>query len=108
MIHGLIGIKSADWRQDPEGVAGEENDVIRMSGNAGNFCIRDVFDRIGSARILCNAGIIIVYSAAVRIIYDIFQNRSEVYGPVNFRLLLLTEVDSFGVAASFYIDDTLI
>jgi hypothetical protein len=39
MIHGLRWCKFADRRQHTKGIAGQENDILGMSSNAGNFCV---------------------------------------------------------------------
>ena len=52
VIHRLRRRERADRRQHAERVAGEEDDVVRMAGDAGNLRVRDELDRICAARVL--------------------------------------------------------
>ena len=55
VIHRLLRRQFGDRRHHTEGVAGEEDDVARMTGHSLGHMIGDVMNRIGRARVFRDA-----------------------------------------------------
>ena len=55
VVHRLRGRQRAHRRQHAEGVAGQEDDVGRVAGDARNLGVGDELDRVGAARVLGDA-----------------------------------------------------
>ena len=58
VVHRLRGRELADRRQHAEGVAGQEDDVGRVAGDAGDLGVADELDRVGPAGVLGDAGVV--------------------------------------------------
>ena len=61
MEHSLGRVQFRDRWENTSSVTGEEDDVARMvRGQAGNFGIFDIFDRVGTASIFSKSSIVVV------------------------------------------------
>ena len=106
MVHRLRRAEFGDRRQYAEGVAGEENDVGRLAGLARDTRVADVFDRVAGAGVAGQRGVVVLYFV-VFVVGDVFQHGAEFDGAEDFRLFFCGEVDDFGVAAAFDVEDAV-
>ena len=106
-IHRLLGRELRDRRQHAERVGGQEDDVLRMSAEAGNHGVLDELDRIRRARVLGLAVVVVVGNARDGIEHHVFQHGAEAERVVDLRLGLGREVDALGVAAAFEVEDAV-
>ena len=107
VIHRVRRRQRTDRRQHAKRVAGEEDDVGRMAGHAGDLGVADELNGIGAARVLRDAGVGEVHGAVV-LEHDVFQHRAEAQGLEDVRLVLRREVDGLGVAAAFDVEDAVV
>jgi hypothetical protein len=70
--------------------------------------IGDELDRIGAARVLSDADVIVVWHTVRRVVDDVLQDRAEPNSVEDLGLLLGGEVDALGVAPSFDVEDACI
>src|SRR5262249_25796418 len=106
VVHRLGRRELAYRRENAEGIAGEKNDVAGMAGDAGNFGVANELNRIGSTRILRDAGVGEVDAMGCFLVYHILQDRSKSKGLENLRFRLRREIDGLGIAAAFNVKDT--
>jgi len=105
VIHCLIGREPGDRRQHAISVGGEEDDVRRDRAEVLLRCVRNEVDRIGTAAIFRQRGVIEVDLARYRVDYDVFQHRAEALGgSEDFRLGFGRKADHLGVAAAFKVE----
>ncbi len=108
MIHRLRRRQLGDRRHDAEGVGGQEDDVLRMTGTARARGVRDEVERIGRAGVLGLGAVVIVGHARDRIEHHVLQHGAEAVGGVpDHRLGFLAELDALGVAAALEIEDAV-
>ncbi len=105
MIHGLGLGEFGDGWEDAEGVAGEEDDVGGVVGDAGDLGVVDEFDGVGSSGILGEGGVSKV-DIVVVVVDDVFEDGSVVEGVVDIGFGFGAEVDGFGVASAFDVEDS--
>jgi len=64
VVTGLLGRKATDRGEHAESIAGQHNDIGRLTvDNAGDEGIRDVFDGICTTSVLGDTDVIVVGSA---------------------------------------------
>ena len=109
MVHGLRFGEPGNGRQDAEGVAGKENDVLRVTGLAREVDVRDVRDRVARAGIFGERLIVEVQCVAFFVEHHVFEHGAEAAGGrENFRLALRVEADDLGVTAAFDVEDAVV
>ena len=107
MVGGLFWGEPRDGRKDAEGVAGQENDVLRVTALGVVGAVVDEFDRVGATGVLRFARVSKVGHAAL-IEDDVFQHRAEATGGAeDGRLVFFGEIDELGVAPSFEVEDAV-
>jgi hypothetical protein len=52
VVHRLLGREPRNGGHDPEGVAGEEHDVLRVAGTSAGDDVGDAGEGVGSAGVL--------------------------------------------------------
>src|SRR5690606_32457324 len=108
-IHRLAGGELADGRQHPVGVAGEEEDVLRMPAHAGLRMTGDVLQWVADAGVLRLAAVAEIHLAlAVLLEAHVLQQGSEAYSIPDLGFLLLGKVDALGIAASLEIEHAVL
>ena len=107
MISGLFGGKLAYRREHSEGVA-RQHDNIRwlMTDHTRNPSIGNVFNWIGASCVFGDANIIVVRDSRYRIVDNIFQDAAKTDRIVDGRLLFRRQIDTFGIAATFNVEDS--
>src|ERR1700675_4722449 len=105
MIHRLFRGEFGKWWQDPESVAGQENNIGRMAGDAGYFGILNKFDRVGAAGVLRYPRIREVHLSASVIENDVLQEGSSVRGPENPKFGFCRHIDGLRRPPAFDIKD---
>ena len=108
MIHRLLRIEFRDRRQHAEGIAREEDDVGRVTGDARDLRVADELDRIGAARVLREAGVAEIDVPVFGIEDDVLQHRAEVERVEDFRLGFRGQVDRLRVATALDVEDAVV
>lgn len=75
---------------------------------ARNLGVLDVLNWVCTAGVLCEGGVIVVYDTRCWVKDDIFEDRTELDGVENIRLLLGGQTNALGVASTFDVEDTSI
>lgn len=100
------GVELGDRWEDTGGIAGEEDEVGWVAvGDAGEFDVGNVFERVGGAGVLGEGGVVVVDLTGVLVEDDILENGAVSDGTVDFRLLLAAEADALCVAASLDVEN---
>ena len=86
VVHGLLGRQPAHRRQHAKGIARQEDDVRRMTADAGNLGVGNELDRVGGPRVFGQAGVVVVDVPRGRVDDRVFQHGAEADGVVNLRL----------------------
>mmetsp|Transcript_83650 Transcript_83650/g.269599 ORF Transcript_83650/g.269599 Transcript_83650/m.269599 type:complete len:474 (+) Transcript_83650:729-2150(+) len=108
MVHNLVGCQLRDRGQDAEGIASEQNDLLRVMLHLGRDPgVRDILKRVRHARVLGNARVVVVHMACAVVEHHILKNGTEANRVVNFRLLVMREADGLRVAAALDVEDAL-
>ncbi len=105
MVHRLRRGEATDRRQDSKCVARQENNVLWVFADAGLFDPVDKVDGISDPRVLGNRRIVVIHHVRPRVVDDVFQHRTEANRVVDFRFILAAQVDHFGVATPFDVED---
>src|SRR5271168_4249449 len=79
--------------------------MLRMPTHSRNDRVVDVLDRISRARIFGVANVAVVRGSRLAVDDHILQDRAETDGVVDLGFLLGREIDAFGVAATFNVED---
>jgi len=104
VIHSLLFAKLGDGWKHAEGIAGEEDDIGRVSRDTGNESVVDELDRVSSTGVLRERSVVEI-NVVVFVVHHIFEDSTIVERVVNIRLGFLGKIDRFGVAAAFDIED---
>ena len=105
LVHGLAGVEPGDRGQHAIGVAGEKEDIGGNGAHGGFQGVADVREGIGYAGIFGNGAIVEVDTVGAGIEFDILHQGAGTNGMVDLRFLVFAEVDTFGIAAPFEIED---
>lgn len=109
MVAGLFRGQSTDRRKDTKGIAGQHDDVGRLTvDQTRDLSIRNKFDRVGATSILSDADIIIVRNSRRRAVDDVLKDAAIFDGVENIRFLLRREVDALGITSTLNVEDTSI
>ena len=104
VVGGLLWRESGNGWKHAKSVAGQENDVLRVTSPRVSRAVVDEFDWVGATRVLRLAGVVEVRHAGV-VEDDVFQDRSEATGrPENGGFVFFGEVDELGVAAALEVE----
>jgi hypothetical protein len=107
VVHGLLGAEFGDRRENTAGVACEEDDVGGVvAGNTGNLGVLDVLNGVGAASVLGEGGVIVVNDSGGGIEDDVLEDRAELDGVEDIRLLLSRETNALSVATALDVEDT--
>ena len=105
MVACLRGSELAHRWKHAKGIACEHDDVARLAvDDARDFGVRDVVNRIGTASVLGDANIIVVWHTRKRVVDDILEDTSEANGVEYLGLLFTGEVDTFGIAPALDVE----
>ena len=109
VVDGLVGSQARDGRHHAGGVAGEENDVLRMARALFGQMIVNVFERISGARVLRDLVVVQIDVARDGIERHVFQDGAEAAGDgVDLRLGFLRKPNDLGVAAVLEIENAVV
>jgi hypothetical protein len=107
VVRGLLRREFADWRQDTKGIASEHDDVARLAvGQTWDFGIGDEINGVGTTSVFSDGHVVVVGGPVQRIIDNIFEDRTETDGPMDFGLLFSRKVDTFCIATSLNVEYT--
>ena len=94
------------WK-NTKGVAGQEDDVLRVTAAGIHGAIIDEFDWVRAARVLCFTDIGEV-GHTVSIENNVLKNGSSTSGgSKNFWLVFFGQIDEFCIASTFEVEDTV-
>mmetsp|Transcript_61823 Transcript_61823/g.191526 ORF Transcript_61823/g.191526 Transcript_61823/m.191526 type:complete len:235 (-) Transcript_61823:234-938(-) len=106
VVHDLVLRELGDGREHPEGVAGQEDDLLGVVVHLRwDPRVGDELQRVGHPRVLRDRDVVEVHLVRVLVEDNIFEDRAEADGVVNLRLLLTREPDALGVAAALDVED---
>jgi len=109
VVHGLLGVELGDGWEHTAGVAGEQDDVLRVAVRlAGDLGVLDVLDGVGAASVLGQGVVIVVDDTGDGVEDDVLEDGAELDGVENIRLLLGGEANGLGVAAALDVEDTCV
>src|SRR5437868_6834870 len=108
MVERLVRRQFAQRRQDAERIAGQEEDVPRMTAAPREHRTGDVVERIAGAGILGDLIVVVIGSARRRVENDVFQYGAEPERIPDLRLARGRQADGLGVAAPFEIEDAMV
>src|SRR5579871_322995 len=80
VVDGLIGSELGDRRHHARSIAGEEDDILRMSRTLLGHAVLDVRERVGCARVFRDGVVVEIQAARDWIESDIFKDRAEPAG----------------------------
>src|SRR5262249_41729229 len=86
----------------------QKDDVVGVLADTRNLGVRDVFNRIRAAGVFGDRNVFVVDLAIFLVVDDVFENRAEAERIVNVGLGFAREVDDFGVAPAFDVEDALV
>lgn len=105
VVHSRFLAEAGDRRQDAEAVGRQEDDDLRDAADAGNGRVGNIVDRIADAGIFRILAVEIVRPPRRRVEDDVFNEAARTDGVVNVRFLFGVQVDAFGIAAAFEVED---
>ncbi len=107
MVHGLLIVESADWRQNSVGVTGQEDDVARMAAQSWFLGGWDVLDRIADSRVLSDRNVVEVHNSTMWISEsDVLEHTAKLDSLHDQRLIFRVQLVALGIRASLDICDT--
>ena len=107
VVGGLLRREAGDGWQHAKGVAGQENDVLRVPSLRVRGAVVDEFNRVGASRVLRLAGVVEVGNTGL-VEDDVLQDRTKATGGAeDSGLVLFGEVDQLGVAATLEVEHTV-
>ena len=107
VIHRLFRRQSRNRRQHAESIGGQEDNVLGMSAHARESRVLDEIHRVGRARVLGHAVIVVIRNACVGIKHNIFQDTTEADRMEDLGLIPLRQPDALGVAAALEVEDAI-
>ena len=108
LIHSSFLGKTADRRQNAEGVSCQEDDNCGDTANAGNCCIGDVLDRIADSGVLSKSSVVIVRLSCIGVDNNVLYERTELDSIVDLGLALSAEVDALSIAAALDVEHAVL
>lgn len=51
VVHGLLGSQLGDWRENTKGIAGQQDDIFRLTTDRGDFGSGNEFDWIADTSV---------------------------------------------------------
>lgn len=79
-----------------------------MSADGWHLGVVDELQGVGGAGVFSDGDVVEVDFSGPLLEAHVFQDRTELDGVVNFRLLLFAEADALGVAPSLDVEDALV
>jgi hypothetical protein len=79
-----------------------------MASDCGDLSVGDELERVGGAGVLSERNVVEVDLAGVFVKSNILKHSSELDGVVDLWLLLSTESDALGIAATLDVEDSLV
>ena len=106
VVHGLLRRQPRDRGEHAKGVGGQHDYILRHRTEIVFRRVGNEVDRIGTAAVFGQAGIVQIQRAGLIVHDDIFQHRAEpAGGGINLRLGLFAQADHLGIAAALEIED---
>ena len=107
VVHRLFLGQLGDWRQNTEGIAGQENNIFGVSTLEARIMIVDMLNRVGDPGIL-SLSIAVKVDHAVVICNHVLEQRVALDGLVDLRFIFCAQIDGLGVAAAFEVKNSVV
>ena len=92
-------------RQHAEAIAREQDHVVWVLPDGRQLRIRDELERVGAARVLGDADVIVVDFAADRVVHDVLDDGAKADGAEDLGLGRLGERNALGIASALHVED---
>jgi len=107
VVASLLRSKLTYRGKHTEGIAGQHDNVRRLAVNdARNLSVGDIFNGVCATGILRDADVVVVGSAVQWVVDNVLKDAAVLDGVENIGFLLSGQVDAFGVASTFDVEDT--
>ena len=109
VIASLLGKQLANRWEDTESIAGEHDDVLRLTLNgARNAGVGNKLDGVCATGVLGDTDVVVVGLSRNDVIDNVLENGTEADGIVNLGLLLGGKVNALGVASTLDVKNTVV
>ena len=108
MVHGLARSEFGYRGKNPEGIGGQEDDLLGMPSLTGNDGIIAMVNGIADPRIFRDRFIGKIDGPGLGIVNHVFQQSPETNGTPDIRFFFRRKVDAFGVTTAFKIEDAIV
>eukprot|EP01110_Echinostelium_bisporum_P010798 TRINITY_DN433_c0_g1_i1.p1 TRINITY_DN433_c0_g1~~TRINITY_DN433_c0_g1_i1.p1 ORF type:complete len:348 (-),score=123.63 TRINITY_DN433_c0_g1_i1:249-1292(-) len=71
MVHNLFFGQLRNGREDSEGVASQQDDVLRVTSNGGDLCVGDELERVRATCVLCDIDVVVIDHTIVLVVHDV-------------------------------------
>lgn len=86
----------------------KKNDVLWMTSDSWNLNVIDEFQWIASSGVFSQRSIEIVDFLGDWVSNNVFKNSTELDSVIDFWLFIFTKANTFSIASSFHVEDTLV
>ena len=100
--------ESTDGRQDPKGVTRQKDHIPRVSGDARDLSVFDVFDRISASCILRDARVVKVDMPVSLVVNHVLQHGTKTQRIKDLRFRLARQIHRLGVTTSFDVEHPIV
>ena len=106
MVACLLRCKFTNRRKYTEGIASQHDDIRRLAfHHARNLRVGDEFNWVRTPSILGYADIIVVWQTSDGIVDDVLEDAAKTNGVIDIGFLLGGEVNTFGIATPFNVEN---
>ena len=105
LIHGLSRCEPGDGRQDAIGVTGQEEDIFGSGADRGFEGVGDKVEGVGDAGVLCDGAVAEIDPVGAGEEAGILYECAGSDGVEDAGFFFFTQVNTFGVATAFEIED---
>mmetsp|Transcript_20325 Transcript_20325/g.44292 ORF Transcript_20325/g.44292 Transcript_20325/m.44292 type:complete len:251 (+) Transcript_20325:523-1275(+) len=106
VIHHLLRGQLRDRRQNSKGIAGQEDDLLRLIGHhSRDPSIGNVLQRVGHPGVLREARVIPVDLAGILVVNHILENGAKADRIIDLWFLVTREADALSIAATLDVED---
>ncbi len=107
MVASLLWGELANRGKHAEGITSQHDDIAWLRvDDTRDLRIRDEFDGVRAASVLCNADVVVVGDTGDGVVDDVLEDRAVADGVEDVGFLLCGKVDALGVASAFNVENT--
>src|SRR3990167_726365 len=104
VVRSSLLAQTGNRRDNAVQIAGQEDNVLGFAGTVFDYALGNVFQRVSRAGVLGQAVVGVIGNAGFGVQDHVFQHGAETDGVPDYRLVLLAQVDTLGVAAAFDVE----